>query len=185
VTTLLLARHGETDWNRELRFQGHSDPPLNASGRRQAEQLAERVAGESLVAVYCSDLRRAHQTARIVADRLGLDVTVVPALREVDVGSWSGLTRDEIAERFPEAFHRWLEGDQGHDGESRDELRARVMEAVSRIVAAHPGESVLVVSHGGALRALLARVEGDAPRRFANCDLCRVIAEDGALRAVA
>jgi probable phosphoglycerate mutase len=185
VTTLLLARHGETDWNRDLRFQGHADPPLNDVGRRQARELAQALAAERVTAIYCSDLRRAHETARIVGAALGLDVTAVPGLREIDVGSWSGLTRDEIAEQFPEGFTGWLEGAQGHDGESRAELRARVVEAAERIVAAHPTGRVLLVTHGGALRALLTRVEG-APSepRFDNCSVVRIAAEGGAFATV-
>ena len=180
MTTLLLVRHGETDWNRELRFQGHADPPLNDLGRKQARELARQLSRERIAAVYSSDLRRAQETARIVADALGVDVTALPALREIDVGSWSGLTRDEIAERFPEGFARWTEGAHGHDGESREELRARVVEAAGRIAAAHPGEQVLVVSHVGALRALLHHAAGSPPaRRFDNCTVVRIAAQNG------
>jgi alpha-ribazole phosphatase len=96
VTTILLARHGETDWNRDGRFQGHADPPLNAAGRRQAEGLAQTVASEPPDAVYASDLRRAFETAEIVGARLGLPVGREIALREIDVGSWHGLTREQI-----------------------------------------------------------------------------------------
>lgn len=185
MTTLLLVRHGETDWNRELRFQGHADPPLNELGRRQAEELAERLAGEPIAAVYCSDLRRAHETARIVGDRLGVDVTVVRGLREIDVGSWSGLTRDEIAERFPEGFARWLEGEQGHDGETGEALTARIVDSVTQIADSHPGESVLLVSHGAALRALLSRVEGASfTRPLGNCNVSRIAVEEGEFRQV-
>jgi broad specificity phosphatase PhoE len=101
TTRILLARHGETEWNRLGRWQGHADPPLNDLGRRQAEILAEQLAGDTVSAVYSSDLRRARETARIVAERIGLPVTEDSALREIDVGSWSGLTRDEVRERFP------------------------------------------------------------------------------------
>jgi probable phosphoglycerate mutase len=185
VTTLLLVRHGETDWNRDLRFQGHADPPLNELGRRQAHDLAERLEGEPLAAIYCSDLRRAHETARIVGRKLGVGVTVVPGLREIDVGSWSGLTREEIAERFPEGFGRWLEGGGGHDGETRDELAARVLESARRIAAAHPGEHVLLVSHGGALRALLSHAEGQrSTRRLDNCAVCRIAVQGDGFRPV-
>src|SRR5437660_3083754 len=96
VTTLILARHGETDWNRDGRFQGHADPPLNNRGREQAYALADAVADERIEAVYASDLRRAHETAQIVAARKGLDVVIDPDLRERDVGEWSGLTLPQI-----------------------------------------------------------------------------------------
>src|SRR5438876_6792690 len=110
VTTLILARHGETDWNRDGRCQGHADPPLNERGREQALELAELLADEPIEAVYSSDLRRAHETARIVADRKGLDVIVDPQLRERDVGHWSGLTAAEIEERFPDQIRLWRQG---------------------------------------------------------------------------
>src|SRR3712207_1068168 len=82
-------RLGETEWTGEQRFQGPATPPLNARGREQARGLAEELAADRPAAIYCSDLRRAHETARIVGENLGVDVTVLPALREVDVGSWS------------------------------------------------------------------------------------------------
>ena len=97
MTTILLARHGETDWNRERRFQGHADPPLNETGREQARTLAAELAGEELDAVYTSDLARANETAKIIASRLGVPVVVDAELREIDVGEWQGLTWPEAA----------------------------------------------------------------------------------------
>ena len=130
MTRILLARHGETDWNRLGRWQGHADPPLNEAGLSQAAELAERLAGDGIAAVYSSDLVRASETARVVADRLGLDVVEDARLREIDVGSWSGLTRAEVEQRFPEGYARWLDGEIGHDGETREELTERVVGAV-------------------------------------------------------
>src|SRR5215211_8387218 len=135
-----MARHGETDWNRDQRFQGHADPPLNDVGREQARELAERLADERLDAVYTSPLRRAGETAAIVAERLGLTAEPLDGLREVDVGSWSGLTRTDVERDFPAGYRRWL--DFGHgwdDGESYEELGKRVLAALSRIAARHPG----------------------------------------------
>jgi 2,3-bisphosphoglycerate-dependent phosphoglycerate mutase len=183
VTTVLLARHGETDWNREQRFQGHADPPLNEVGRAQARALAERLAGAPPDLVYTSDLVRAHETARIVADALGIDVVVVPDLREVDVGPWSGLTRDEIRESFPHGFDRWVEGAQPDGWEPRERLTQRVVAAVSRIAAAHPRGRVLVVSHGGALRALRRHAGLDAGP-LGNCAVLALACEDGSFRPV-
>ena len=153
MTTLILARHGETYWNRDGSFQGHADPPLNARGREQARALADRLADEPLVAIYSSDLRRAHETAEIVAERKALSVIVEPQLRERDVGHWSGLTLAEIEERFPDQIRLWREGTISA-GESRESLTERVVAAAQRIVAAHPEGHVLVVTHGGALRML-------------------------------
>src|SRR5881275_129291 len=102
MTTLLLARHGETDWNREGRWQGWADPPLNETGRDQARQLAELLRSTPFDAVYSSDLQRAHETALIVAEPHTVPVLVDRGLREIDIGSWSGLTRSQIDERFPD-----------------------------------------------------------------------------------
>src|SRR5436305_2326484 len=125
VTTILLARHGETEWNREGRWQGWADPPLNDAGRAQARTLAEELRTIPFDAVYASDLRRARETAVIVAAPHAVPVLTDAGLREIDVGSWSGLTRSEIAKRFP--------GGERPDGETRAEHAARVLAAVERI----------------------------------------------------
>jgi broad specificity phosphatase PhoE len=161
MTTVYLARHGESDWNVERRWQGHADRPLTERGREQAELLAERLADVKLDAVYASDLRRAWETAEAVAATRGLEVVRLPELREVDVGSWSGCTRDECAERFPEAFARWRQGGSGwDDGESYEEMGERIVEAIRTIAAEHPDGAVLVVSHGGPIRAVHAHALG-------------------------
>ena len=111
MTTLYLARHGESDWNAANRFQGHSDRPLTELGRRQAEALAGKLESHAaLTAIYSSPLARAYETASIVGARLGLQPTPVDDLREVDVGGWSGLSRSEVEARYPDAFRRWLDG---------------------------------------------------------------------------
>jgi broad specificity phosphatase PhoE len=163
VTTIYLARHGESDWNAANRFQGHSDRPLTDHGREQAKALADLVAAESVEAIYASPLSRALETARIVAARTGLGVVVDEGLREVDTGSWSGLSRAEVRERYPEGFQRWITGGAGwEDGESYEEMAERVLAAVNRIAAAHPGGRVLLVSHGGPIRAIQAASDGMA-----------------------
>ncbi len=192
MTTILLARHGETDWNRENRFQGHADPPLNETGRAQAAELAAALANEPLAAVYSSPLRRAFETAQIVAAPHGLEPVSVDALREVDVGSWQGLTRAEIEERFPEQFARWLDYEQGwEDGESYDEMGQRVLAALLELAARHEGERILAVSHGGPVRAAYAVADGiehsEARRRgpvVANAFVAEFSVEDGVLRRV-
>ena len=156
MTTLLLVRHGETDWNAEGRLQGHTDRPLNDFGRRQAKELADRLAGEGADAIYTSDLARAKETAEIVGERLGLTVVVDPDLREKDWGTWEGLTGDE-------RVHVELEG------ESTEAHRDRVMGAVRRIVARHPGQRVVVVTHGGSLRRIQAALNGVADPVIENC----------------
>jgi len=161
VTTILLARHGESDWNRTKRWQGFADRPLTDLGRRQAMELAARLEEIELDAVYSSELQRARATAEIVARSKHLDVQTVRDLREVDVGSWSGLTRAEAEARYPEAFARWLHGDEGwEDGETYDQLGERVVRAVQRIAKERNGQRVLIVAHGGTIRAIHAAALG-------------------------
>ena len=187
MTTILLARHGESDWNAARRWQGHADRPLNPAGRAQAEALAERLDEVDLDAVYASDLRRAHETAEVVARRKGLTVTVVLELREVDVGSWSGLTRREAEERFPDGFRRWLEGGRGWEGgETYEEMAERIARAVRAIAEERPRGRVLVVCHGGPIRAVHALALGldvHAYRRIRpvepNARLSAVCIEEG------
>ncbi len=189
MTTMLLARHGQSDWNRERRWQGHADRPLTDEGRSQSVALAERLAHIDLAAVYSSDLRRARETAEAVADRQQVDVREVPELREVDVGSWSGLTREEAEARFPDGYLRWLNGERGwDDGESYDAMSRRVLEAVRRLAAAHEDDRILIVSHGGPIRAIHAGALGldiAAYRRVRpvepNARLSAVCMEDGKL----
>ena len=168
MAQILLARHGETDWNLGRRVQGHTDIPLNATGIAQAQALADELAREPIVAVYSSDLSRALDTAGAVAARHRLPVSVDPDLREKNFGSWEGLTDTEISERFPDA-KRGVWG----DGETTEQVSQRVVAAVERIAARHPGGAVLVVAHGGPLRALLKHV-GVEHGVIDNCAVFRV-----------
>jgi broad specificity phosphatase PhoE len=161
VATLLLARHGESDWNRAKRWQGFADRPLTDRGRQQAEELADRLDDTELDAVYSSDLQRARDTAEVVARRRGLTVATTPDLREVDVGAWSGLTRAQAEARFPEGYARWLHGGEGwEDGETYEQLAVRVVKAMLRIAVEHEHGRVLVVAHGGTIRAIHAAALG-------------------------
>lgn len=171
MTTLLLVRHGETDWNAEGRLQGHTDRPLNDFGRRQAKALADELSDERLDAVYSSDLLRARETAEIVGERLGLPVVVDPDLREKNWGSWEGLTG---AERDAVEFV----------GETTQAHRERVLGALRRIAERHPDGRVLVVTHGGSLRRVQAAVLGMALPVVENCGRWLVAHEEGAFRAV-
>lgn len=153
---LWFARHGQSTWNAEGRWQGQADPPLSARGRAQAERLAEQLAGAGVALLAASDLARARETAEIVGARLGLAPHLDPALREHDVGAWSGLTHAEIERRWPEELARFRGGDlalRPGGGESRLALRARVWAAVSRLEASARGPCA-VVSHLGVLHAL-------------------------------
>ena len=188
-TTILLARHGETDWNAERRFQGHADPPLNERGREQARELGTHLAGVPLAAIYSSDLQRAAETARIVASARGLEPEPRRELREIDVGEWSGLTFDVIEKRYPDGVRRHRDGGDGWEsGEPHDVMQSRVVAAVRGLAADHPGETILAVIHGGTMRALLAAAEGvdfAEFRRtrggFENGSFASIAVEDGNL----
>ena len=179
MTTILLVRHGETDWNLHRRLQGHSDTPLNDRGREQARTLAAELADEPIDAVYSSDLVRAHETARIVAEQHGLDVTATGDLRERHFGTWEGLSDDEIEARFPEAATGVI-----GDGESREAMARRVFDALQRIAKQHPEGRVLVVSHGGPLRAVLRHCGVNGVERVDNCHIVRLEAGNGVLRDI-
>lgn len=179
ATTILLARHGETDWNATRRVQGHTDVPLNERGREQARALAKELEDEPLDAVYASDLLRAHETARIVAERKGLDVIVLPELRERNFGTWEGLTDVEVLERYPQAHT----GSWG-DAETREELSGRILTALGRIAETHPDGQVLVVAHGGPLRVALRAAGADGAETIDNCHVARLAVEGAAMRSL-
>jgi len=172
VTTLLLVRHGETDWNADGRLQGQTDRPLTDFGRRQAQQLAEELDGEQFAAIYSSDLARARETAEIVGERLGLGVALDPDLREKDWGTWEGLT---AVERDRVEFV----------GETTETHQARILDALRRISEQHPGNGrVLVVTHGGSMRRVQTAAIGMALPVVENCGRWLCVYENGKVRAV-
>jgi probable phosphoglycerate mutase len=154
MTELLLIRHAETDFNRQLRFQGHTDTPLNANGIAQAERLAARLLGEPLDLVVSSDLQRAQQTARPLLDRRALPLRADPVWREQAFGVLEGLDAAGVRARQPEAWAAW----QRHDadlappgGESYRDFHARVWQALRDLARDHAGARVAVFTHGGVL----------------------------------
>jgi probable phosphoglycerate mutase len=154
MTELILLRHGETDWNRELRFQGHVDVGLNAVGMEQARRLAGRLAGMAVHHLYVSDLLRAQQTAHPVAQQLRLESVTDPALREQSFGAVDGMRVEDIKAQHPQAWEGWLRFHEDYcmpGGETTRQFHARVMDAVNRLVAAHAQETLVVVTHGGVL----------------------------------
>jgi broad specificity phosphatase PhoE len=161
VTTVLLVRHGATDWNLERRAQGQADIPLNALGREQAEATARELAAWPIEAVYTSDLARAADTARAIARAHGLEPAPDPRLREIDQGEWTGRTGDEIRSRWP---HLWDDTRRREParpgGETPEQLRERALAALTRVVHEHPTGTVVLVSHGVTMRVLVAEVLG-------------------------
>lgn len=155
---VLIARHGETDDNREpLRFQGWRDTPLNDTGRRQASELAERVAADGIVSLWSSDLSRARETAEVVGARLGLEPRLDGRLREANRGRWEGHLFADVARDEPELFAAWMRA--GRDwrfpgGESLLEQQRRVLACVKDIRASSVLPA-LAVAHGGSIRVLL------------------------------
>lgn len=163
MTSLWLVRHGQTDWNLEGRYQGHADIPLNEAGLEQARRLAEKLAGESFDAIYCSDLLRARRTAEFVAERLGMIVRPMCLLREINQGEWQGRFLAEVQAEFGEpdpAAGEEVLHERAPGGESVAEVAARMKQAADQIAAAHPGERVLLVTHGLALATLVCQAGG-------------------------
>jgi 2,3-bisphosphoglycerate-dependent phosphoglycerate mutase len=157
MTELLFIRHGETDWNRQHRFQGQIDVPLNATGRRQAGRLAERLAGDRHDLLLASDLQRAMQTAAPLAAAWDMQPTPMPGLREQGFGIFEGLEVAAIQAGHPDLWRRWLDHDADFalpGGESAREFNARVMETVLALAAVHAGRRLAVVTHGGVLDML-------------------------------
>ncbi len=183
-TRLLLIRHGQTPWNADGRWQGHGDPSLTEEGLAQAGRLADSLDQDrqhSWVRVISSDLARARETAAPLAERLGLEIEYDRRLRELDVGTWSGLTRDEIERRDPETLRRFELGEpliRPGGGESRVEIRERTHELVSDLAKRCAGERVIIVTHLGVIRSL---VPGAVP---SNAGQVEVIAEELAARPI-
>jgi broad specificity phosphatase PhoE len=188
MTTLFFVRHGETEWNRVGRWQGHADIPLSEEGKQQAATLGERFVTErqEFDHIYASDLGRALQTAQIVAAALGMPVHPLIELREMHLGGWSGLTSAEIRTQYAddwEAFERGEDFRRGEHGESLADIRARIAEVIERLVAEHPGQRLLVVTHGGTIRAAMHYIQqrtGDSTEIFiGNTSVTEIKIEDG------
>lgn len=170
MTRIILVRHGQTAWNREERFRGREDLPLDETGHRQAIAAGQRIAANwSPTAIYCSPLQRAVQTARPIGDACGLSVLPWPDLTDIDYGQWQGLTPAEAAARTPTLHRAWLEAPQTVQipgGESLATVRARTFAALQEIISRHRGETVIVVAHTVVNRLLLCAVLGLDNSRF-------------------
>jgi probable phosphoglycerate mutase len=160
---ILLARHGETVFNVEGRWQGQADSPLTERGRAQAAELARALADEQITAVYSSDLGRAADTAAEVASLHNLQVTAEGRLREINVGAWTGKNRDEINAEFPGGLKAWASQPSAYelpDGETIGAAQARALEFFGDRMPAHSGEAVVVISHGALCQTILVNAIG-------------------------
>lgn len=189
MTTLLLVRHGETDWNHDGRWQGGSNTSLNETGREQARALANTLDG-TVDAIYSSDLTRARETAEILADRLRLEVHLDERIRERGFGAWEGLTTAEVEERYADEHRLWRlgEGPGAADAEPFDIFAARISSFLDELLDRHPEDEVLVVAHGGSIRVIHALARGlDYVRDHRlipgvpNCVVTRYGVKDGKL----
>ncbi|WP_290902680.1 histidine phosphatase family protein [Aquabacterium sp.] len=163
ATRLIAVRHGETAWNRVSRIQGHTDIPLNDAGLWQARQVGEAVAAEGIDAIYSSDLQRAADTARAIGQAAGVLVQLDVALRERHFGELEGLTHDEINTRWPEQARRWRGRDPDYGpqgGETLKDFHARCVGALTRLAQRHPGQTVVLVAHGGVLDCFYRAANG-------------------------
>jgi probable phosphoglycerate mutase len=175
LTELLFIRHGETDWNREQRFQGQIDVPLNAAGVAQAERLSERLAPDPHDALFASDLARARATAAPLARAWRAEPVLHAGLREQHFGVLEGLDVPTIKERHAELWSRWLEhrGDFAlpGGGESLRAFHARVLATVRELAALHSGRRLALVTHGGVLDMLWRSANGLPIEGLRRCDI--------------
>lgn len=162
MNRLLVVRHGQTEWNIAGRIQGSTDIDLDATGRAQVAEAAPELAAYEAVRIISSDLRRAVETARPVAELTGVEIELDKRLRERAYGPWEGLTQSEIAERFPEEHRRWRSQEplQHPEIETWTELHRRTGEAVRDIVESEVEGTAIVVCHGGSARQLIGGILG-------------------------
>jgi broad specificity phosphatase PhoE len=164
---LMLVRHGETEWNVQRRYQGQSDVPLSEIGNQQAESIAGRLAGQEIDVIYASDLKRAWQTAQVIAAQIGLDLISEPRLRELKFGILEGLTFEEAEEKYPEMITAWLDdfNNTPERAETIDMFNARIVSLLDDLKRNHDEQVVLLVGHGGSLSEILRVVLGLSPEK--------------------
>ena len=183
ATRILAIRHGETAWNVDTRIQGQLDVPLNDTGRWQARRRGRAVSDEPIAAVYSSDLKRAFETAQAVAAASGRPVATDTGLRERHFGAFEGHTWKEIEERWPDESERWRKRDLDFAPAGGETLRgfyARSVDTATRLAAAHPGQTIVFVAHGGVMDCLYraaSRIDLQAPRswQLGNASINRLL----------
>mmetsp|Transcript_72880 Transcript_72880/g.236802 ORF Transcript_72880/g.236802 Transcript_72880/m.236802 type:complete len:246 (-) Transcript_72880:194-931(-) len=165
ATTVLLCRHGETDWNLDRRFQGMVDMPLNSLGRKQAVMIAQSLENKSLSAVWTSPLQRARETGGIISDKIGIELQVEDRLRERNLGVMQGRNPTQLREEFPSIIDAWIaqiELPPEAQAEPASEVVERIESALFDLAAAYPGKTVALILHGASIRCLLKRAVGNA-----------------------
>jgi len=183
LTRIIAIRHGETAWNVDTRIQGQLDVPLNDTGRWQAQRLGRAVADEGISAIYASDLLRAYETARAVADGARCEIVTELGLRERHFGEFEGFTWAEIEQRWPAESERWRKRDLDFapkGGESLRQFYARSIDTATRLAGAHPGQTIALVAHGGVMDCLYraaSRIDLQAPRswQLGNASINRLL----------
>lgn len=166
LTRICFVRHGETDWNIELRMQGHIDLALNSTGEAQAVAVGRHFSDVQAAALYSSDLLRARQTAQPISAALKRPMVLVPKLRERNFGRCEGLTFKEIAEKYPGDARAIASRDPDYaapGGESRRQHQTRVLDGIGELVRGHPGQTIVVVTHGGVLDVINRRARDLPP----------------------
>ena len=182
MTEIILIRHGETEWNLSGRWQGHADSALSPRGVAQAEALSMRMGKEDVDQVYASDLERAQHTARLAGSEANWTFSLMPELRERDLGVLEGLTTDEMLVEYPDVYRSFREDGpeyQPPGGESFKQFCDRCSSAVEKLALLHCGKKIVAVTHGGVLGAIfryVLRIPLDADRNFVllNCSLNRI-----------
>ena len=172
-TSIILVRHGQTEWNRIERFRGRADVPLNETGLAQAEATGRRVAQTwQPMAIYTSPLSRSIKTAQAIAKHFNLPVQIHPGLADIDYGAWQGLTPDEARQRWPEQIENWYHKPELANipgGETLADLRQRAMQTISELARKHPGETIVLVGHTVINRLILLGVLGLGTSAFGIC----------------
>lgn len=170
ATTIVLVRHGQTEWNRVERFRGRFDVPLNATGQKQAEQTAARIASQwKPTAIYASPLSRAMDTAQTIAKKFDLPVIPTDGLVDIEYGQWQGLSPEDASKQWPEGVKNWYRQPEMAEipgGESLSQVRERAMRQLRALVNQHPDQVIVLVSHTVVNRLILLGILGLSNQRF-------------------
>jgi len=171
MTRICLVRHGQTEWNRELRFRGRADVPLDENGRKQADALADALTGKGISAIYTSPLMRSMETARPVAKVFHLQIITIQGFIDINYGEWEGLAYDEVRQRYADLYREWEERPDSvrfPDGESLEEVKRRSFSAFMQVVAENPDSSILIIPHRVINKVLLCAILGLSNDHFWN-----------------